>query len=110
MYVVCVSVWVKTEHVKDFIAATIENGRATRAGEPGNIRFDMSQGVDDPARFFLYEVYDSDAAFRAHQTTEHYLKWRQTVIDWMAQPRQGIKFNSLFPESIRDWRPPAKDK
>jgi autoinducer 2-degrading protein len=55
------------------------------------------QGAEDGARFFLYEVYRSAEAFAAHQQTAHYLTWKKTVADWMAQPRQGSKFNSLFP-------------
>jgi autoinducer 2-degrading protein len=44
----------------------------------------------------LYEAYQSKAAFTAHQQTPHYLKWKVTVADWMAQPRQGVKHNAIF--------------
>jgi len=40
--------------------------------------------------------------FQSHQKTEHYLKWKETVADWMAQPRQGVKHYSLFPADS-DW-------
>ena len=61
--------------------------------------------VDEPTKFFLYEVYRDEAAFKAHQQTEHYLTWRQTVADWMAQPRQGVKHSSIFPTSEdQAWR------
>ena len=39
---------------------------------------------------------DIGLPFAAHQQTEHYQKWKQTVADWMAQPRQGVKHQSLF--------------
>jgi autoinducer 2-degrading protein len=96
MYVVCVTVWVKPEHVDQFIAATRDNHLNTRQ-EPGNVRFDVLQAEDDPARFFLYEVYRSKDDFTRHQQTPHYLRWRETVADWMAQPRQGVRHRSLFP-------------
>ncbi|GAB4563688.1 MAG: (4S)-4-hydroxy-5-phosphonooxypentane-2,3-dione isomerase [Anaerolineae bacterium] len=96
MYVVCVTVWVKPEHVDDFIEATRDNHLNTRQ-EPGNVRFDVLQAEDDPTRFFLYEVYRSSEDFTRHQQTPHYLRWRETVADWMAQPRQGLRYHSLFP-------------
>ena len=103
MYVVCVTVWVTPDRVEGFIEATLENARHTR-NEPDNLRFDVSQCADEPTRFFLYEVYRDEAAFRAHQQTAHYLKWRETVADWMAQKRQGIKHRSLWPEDDAAWR------
>ena len=96
MYVVCVTVMVKPGHEEEFIRATDANHRGTR-GEPSNVRFDVLRCEDDPTRFFLYEVYRSKEAFAAHQKTDHYLAWKQTVAEWMAQPRQGVKHSSLLP-------------
>ena len=96
MYVVGVTVMVKPEVVEEFVAATRDNARNSRQ-EPGCVRFDVLQAEEDPARFFLYEVYRSKDAFTAHQQTEHYQRWRQTVADWMAQPRQGIRYRNVDP-------------
>lgn len=95
MYVVSVTIHVKPHHLAEFIEATLDNARNTRQ-EPGNLRFDVSQAVDDPGRFLLYEAYLSEDDFKAHQQTEHYHRWRETVADWMAQPREGVKHNTLF--------------
>ena len=95
MYVVCVTIFVKPEHRAAFQAATFDNARATRQ-EPANLRFDFLQSEEDPARFFLYEAYKSKDDFAQHQQTPHYLRWKQLVADWMAQPRQGIRHTSLF--------------
>jgi autoinducer 2-degrading protein len=95
MYVVCVTVYVKPEHLQAFIPATLENARDTRR-EPGNLRFDVLQAEDDPTRFFLYEVYYTKEDFAAHQQTAHYHAWREAVQDWMAQPRQGVRHKTLF--------------
>ena len=97
MYVVSVTVFVRSDRIDDFVAAILDNARNTRA-EPGNVRFDVSRCDDDPTRFLLYEVYRAEQDFRYHQQTEHYLRWRDGVADWMAQPRQGVKHTSLFPE------------
>ena len=95
MYVVSVTVFVKEDCVDSFIEATLDNARNTRR-EAGNLRFDISQSEADPGRFLLYEVYVDPDGFVAHQQTEHYLRWKEAVAEWMAQPRQGVKHRSIF--------------
>ena len=95
MYVVAVTVFVKPEHVDAFVQAALDNARNTRK-EQANIRFDVLRCEDDPNRFLLYEVYRTKDDFAAHQRTEHYLRWKQTVADWMAQPRKGVKYAPVF--------------
>ena len=56
MYVVAVTIFVKPEFVQAFSDAILANARGTRK-EPGNIRFDVLKGHEDPTQFFLYEVY-----------------------------------------------------
>jgi autoinducer 2-degrading protein len=102
MYVVIVDVHVEPGRSEDFVRATLDNARATR-GEPGNVRFDVSRQLDDPNRFALYEVYRDQAGFEAHQRTAHYLKWRETVKDWMSQPRKGTRYRSVFPDQDGGW-------
>jgi (4S)-4-hydroxy-5-phosphonooxypentane-2,3-dione isomerase len=98
MYVVCVTVFVQPAKVQEFIAASLDNARNSRQ-EPGNLRFDFLQAEDDPARFMIYEAYRAKEDFAAHQQTPHYLRWKQTVADWMSQPRQGVRHKSLFFEN-----------
>ena len=95
MYIVAVTIFVKPQHVNEFIAATLDNARNTRK-EPGNIRFDVSRGEDDPNRFLLYEAYRAKEDFTAHQQTAHYFRWRDAATAWMSQPRQGVKHTSVF--------------
>ncbi len=95
MYVVCVSILVKSESVKQFIEATFDNAGNTRK-EPGNVRFDVLRGEEDPNRFMLYEAYHTKDDFVKHQQTAHYAKWKAAVADWMAQPRQGVKYAPVF--------------
>ncbi len=102
MVVICVTVYVKKEQVDDFIQASIENHKGA-IREPGNLRFDMLQCKDDPTRFLFYEAYESEAASAAHKQTPHYLKWRETVQDWMARPREGVTHNVICPKSREQW-------
>ncbi len=101
MYVVCVSITVDPPHVEEFVAATLENARATRR-EPGNVRFDVLRQEQDAARFTLYESYRSAEDFAVHQRTPHYLAWKERVAPWMAVPRVGVRHASLFPPDA-DW-------
>ena len=96
MQVTIVHVTVKLDHVDDFIEASRLNHEAS-VKESGNLRFDVLQSADDPTQFVLYEAYENAAAAAKHKETAHYMKWRETVADWMAQPRQGIAYNGLFP-------------
>lgn len=102
MIVTTVIVYVKEEHIEDFIKATIAN-HTESVKEPGNLRFDVLQCTDDPTRFTLYEAYESDDAAKAHKNTAHYLKWRETVESYMAKPRQGIPHKVVAPD-INGWR------
>ena len=97
MYIVSVTILVKPEFVEQFKKATWDNHSNTRK-EPGNLRFDVLQGEDNPNRFSLYEVYLKKEDFAAHGKTEHYFRWRDAVAPWMAEPRVGLKYTNLFPD------------
>jgi autoinducer 2-degrading protein len=103
MYVTCVHVHVRQEHVKDFIDATVKNHESSLK-EAGNLRFDILQSIDDPNRFVMYEAYESKDAAGAHKKTEHYLTWKQTVAPYMAEPRVGVPFRVIVPEDRAMWK------
>jgi len=96
MHVTLVHVQVRPDRIDDFIEATRANHEAS-IREPGNLRFDVLQATEDPARFILYEAYRSAADAAAHKETAHYRTWRDRVADWMAAPRRGEPMNGLFP-------------
>ena len=97
MNIVLVHIHVKPEMIDAFKTATIENANQS-VKEEGVERFDVIQQNDEPTRFILVEVYKSDRASTAHKETAHYLKWRDTVAEMMAEPRQGIKYSNIYPE------------
>ena len=98
MLIVNVHVHVKPDCVEAFKEASLENARNS-VKEPGVARFDVIQQNDDPTRFILVEVYKDENAPAAHKETGHYQKWRDTVADMMAEPRQGIKYTNIFPDN-----------
>lgn len=105
MIIVQVHVHVKDEDIMAFKTASIENAKKSVL-EPGIIRFDVIQQMDDPARFVLIEVYRDDAAPVAHKQTEHYSKWRTGVEEMMAEPRYSIKYSEVFPDQKSLWQYP----
>jgi len=101
MYISVVHIHVKPDFVAPFIEATRENARSSRQ-EPGVVRFDVLQQQDDPTRFVLYEVYRQASDLDAHRLTPHYARWRDTVADWMAEPRTSVKYDNVDPTDP-DW-------
>jgi autoinducer 2-degrading protein len=102
MTVTCVHVHVKPEAIDRFIEATIANHKNSLK-EPGNLRFDLVREIEDPNRFMIYEVYDSEEAAAAHKKTPHYLEWRDKVAEWMAEPRKGVKYIIIEPKDRSQW-------
>jgi len=98
MHVTLVKVSVKPDRVNEFIEASRANHEGS-VREPGNRRFDILQDPGDPTRFILYEAYVSADDAAAHKQTPHYLAWRDAVAEMMAEPRQGIPYNGLFPKA-----------
>ncbi len=96
MNIVLVHVHVKPEFVEAFKQASLDNA-SNSVKEAGIARFDVIQQADDPTRFVLVEVYKTTEAPAAHKETAHYIRWRDTVADMMAEPRQGVKYSNIFP-------------
>ena len=96
MYVTVVYIHVKPERVGDFLESIRDNHESSVL-EPGNLRFDILQSADDPTRFVTYMAYRDEAAAKAHRETVHYRVFRDTVADWMVEPRQNVVYNGLYP-------------
>lgn len=98
MFVTLVHCHVKPEHVEAFTDACRANHEGSTR-EEGNIRFDVLQAADDPTRFILYEWYADEAAAKAHKETPHYAAWRDATADMFEEPRHGVRYVGLFPET-----------
>ncbi|MBV9491246.1 MAG: antibiotic biosynthesis monooxygenase [Verrucomicrobia bacterium] len=95
MVILHVHVQVRSEYLEAFRDAICENARSS-VQEPGVVRFDVLQQVDEPTRFVLVEIYRDDAAVEAHRQSAHYAKWRDAVEPMMAEPRRRTLFNAVF--------------
>lgn len=97
MIATTVMVTVKKEHIEEFINESILNHQES-IKESGNLRFDILQSLENPAYFLFYEAYETQESAAAHKTTAHYTRWKNTVADWMAEPRKGVPYVAICPQ------------
>ena len=96
MYIVHVFVQVKTDNTEPFMAATLENAKASRQ-EAGIARFDVLQEEGNPDCFVLVEVYRTKDDPARHKETAHYKQWRAAVEVMCAEPRTKKVYANVFP-------------
>jgi (4S)-4-hydroxy-5-phosphonooxypentane-2,3-dione isomerase len=82
-FALMVKLRIKADSVDKFMTAVQENGKAARETEPGCRTFDILVDPNDPTSAMLYEVYDDEAAFEAHQKTAHFKKYLDTALQWL---------------------------
>jgi (4S)-4-hydroxy-5-phosphonooxypentane-2,3-dione isomerase len=70
-FVLVVEFQVKPERLAEFDERIAVNANASVANEPGCRQFDVLRALDDPCRVVLYEVYDSEDAFKMHLDQPH---------------------------------------
>jgi quinol monooxygenase YgiN len=56
----------------------------TRA-EPGCERYDLFRIKEGDASFHLFETYENAAALEHHRGTEHYKRYRTTIVENLAE-------------------------
>ena len=84
MFVNAVDLDIVPAEREKFLAAITENGMAS-VKEPGCRRFDILNLASDPNHFLLYEIYDNEAALKAHRETEHFKKYMATTAKMIAK-------------------------
>ncbi len=67
-----------------FLSA-IEEDAAETIKEPGCLQFDVLMLTNDPNHLFLYEVYENEAAFRAHRETDYFKRYEATTATMVAR-------------------------
>ena len=97
MQVLMVTLKIRPEHREAFIEAMLEDARGSVQNEPGCLRFDVLQDDQEPNTLHLYEVYRDQAALEAHRQAPHYIRWRNTVADWHAEPPVRHSCSNVYP-------------
>jgi quinol monooxygenase YgiN len=80
---------IRPEHADGFPRMVEDFTAATRA-EPGNISFEWSRSTDDPAVYFLVEVFRDTAAGEAHVASSHFKTALARLPGLLAGPPQII--------------------
>lgn len=99
MYAIWVSVKVKPEKRDRFLEVIEDDSICSVRDEPGCVRFDVLQDQDDPDRYYFYEVYKDEAAFKAHGETPHLARWRAAAAECLSEPTSRISTNTVFPRN-----------
>ena len=89
-FVLAVDIRIKPEHVDKFMAAILANGKAARETEPGCRGFEILVDPEDRTHVMLYETYDSEAAFQAHQQTAHFKHYLETAVPLLASRERRV--------------------
>ena len=84
MYVITVLFSIKPEHTLKFLPAIVANARTSVAEESGCRQFDVCVSDRDSNDVFLYEVYDSKAAFDAHLASAHFRQFNESTAAWVS--------------------------
>jgi autoinducer 2-degrading protein len=87
MYVVIVFLEARREHVAALRHALLSEARNSLEKEAACRQFDVSEDPLEPSSFLIYEVYDSETAFKAHLETEHFGAFSSMTAPWVASKR-----------------------
>jgi quinol monooxygenase YgiN len=89
MFVLAVKISIKPENVDAFMKKLDENAKAART-EPGCRQFDVLVDPKDRTRIMLYEIYNDEAAFEAHQQTPHFKKYLAEAVPMLASRERSV--------------------
>lgn len=89
MFVLSVEIRIKPENVDVWMKKALENAAGARR-EPGCRQFDVLVDPADRTRVMLYEVYDDDKAFEAHQQTPHFKKYLAEAVPLLASRERHV--------------------
>ena len=100
-FVLIVEFQVKPECLERFNQAIAVNAKASVRDEPGCRQFDVLHNQDDANHIVLYEVYDSEAAFR-----DDHMK-RSHTQSFLALAKELVTKQTVY-KLVRTVAPPVK--
>jgi (4S)-4-hydroxy-5-phosphonooxypentane-2,3-dione isomerase len=88
-FVLVVNIRIKPENVDAFMKQLNENAAAARK-ELGCRQFDVLVDPKDRTKAMLYEVYNDEKAFEAHQQTPHFKKYVAEAVPLLAGRERSV--------------------
>ena len=93
-FVLVVNIRIKPENVDRWMKMAMENAREARK-EPGCRQFEVLVDPKDKAKVLLFEIYDDDKAFEAHQATPHFKKYLAEAVPLLASRERQVFTKAL---------------
>jgi autoinducer 2-degrading protein len=94
MFILVVNIRIKAENVERWMPLALENAREARK-EPGCRQFEVLVDPKDRTKIMLFEVYDDEAAFEAHQQTRHFKKYLAEAVPLLASRERQVLTRAL---------------
>ena len=88
-FVLVVSIRIKPENVERWMKMALENAREARK-EPGCRQFEVLVDPKEKTRVLLFEIYDDEKAFEAHQQTPHFKKYLAEAVPLLASRERQV--------------------
>jgi len=88
-FVLVVNIRIKPESVGAFMQKLSDNARAARL-ERGCRQFEALVDPKDQTKVMLFEVYDDEKAFEAHQATPHFKKYLAEAVPLLASRERQV--------------------
>ena len=88
-FVLVVNIRIKPESVDSFMKKLTENALEARK-EPGCRQFEVLVDPKERTKIMLFEVYDSEKAFEAHQATPHFKKYLAEAVPLLASRERQV--------------------
>ena len=88
-FVLVVNIRIKPENVERWMKMALENAREARK-EPGCRQFEVLVDPKDKTKVLLFEIYNDDKAFEAHQATLHFKKYLAEAVPLLASRERQV--------------------
>lgn len=93
-FVLVVNIRIKPENIARWIPLALENAREARK-EPGCRQFEVLVDPKDKAKVLLFEIYDDEKAFEAHQQTRHFKKYLAEAVPLLEHRERQVFTKAL---------------
>jgi quinol monooxygenase YgiN len=89
--ILAVNIRIKPENIDAFMAMVLANAREARK-EPGCRQFEVLVDPADRTKVMLFEIYDDEKAFEAHQQAPHFKNYLAQAVPLLAsRERQFLR-------------------
>lgn len=88
-FVLVVNIKIKPENAERWMKMALENAREARK-EPGCRQFEVLVDPKDKTKVLLFEIYNDEKAFEAHQATPHFKKYLAEAVPLLASRERQV--------------------